>query len=85
MATATVEQREWKVVPDRKTITVVDQRSKTDYNLYEGTEVSGDVDTVLVRGTVVVDDDELRVEPGFGELVERAKFGEELHAAPATA
>src|SRR6185369_16511030 len=69
----------------RKTITVVDQHSKTDYNLYEGTEVSGDVDTVLVRGTVVVDDGELRVEPGFGEFVERAKFGEELHAAAATA
>ena len=62
----------------RKTITVANQRSKTDYNLYEGTEVSGDVDTVLVRGTVVVDDGELKVEPGFGEFVERAKFGEEL-------
>ena len=69
----------------RKTITVADQHSKTDYNLYEGTEVSGDVDTVLVRGTVVVDDGELRVEPGFGEFVERAKFGGELHAAAATA
>src|SRR6187399_1112522 len=65
----------------RKTITVADQHSKTDYNLYEGTEVSGDVDTVLVRGTVVVDDGELKVEPGFGEFVERAKFGEELHPA----
>ena len=69
----------------RKTITVADQHSKTDYNLYEGTEVSGDVDTVLVRGTVVVDDGELKVEPGFGEFVERAKFGEELHPAAATA
>ncbi|HET6600522.1 MAG TPA: hypothetical protein VFG57_01060, partial [Gaiella sp.] len=61
------------------------QHSKTDYNLYEGTEVSGDVDTVLVRGTVVVSDGELQVEPGFGEFVERAKFGEELHAAVARA
>ena len=69
----------------KKTITVADQHSKTDYNLYEGTEVTGDVDTVLVRGTVVVDDGELRVEPGFGEFLERAKFGEELHRAAATA
>src|SRR6476659_7154574 len=69
----------------RKLITAADQQSKTDYNLYEGTEVSGDVDTVLVRGTVVVDDGELRVEPGFGEFLERAKFGEEMHAAAATA
>jgi dihydropyrimidinase len=65
----------------RKTITAADQHSKTDYNLYEGTEVTGDVETVLIRGTVVVDDGELRVEPGFGEFVARAKFGEELRPA----
>ena len=47
--------------------------------------MSGDVDTVLVRGTVVVSDGSLEVEPGFGEFVERAKFGEELHPATATA
>ena len=69
----------------KKLITAADQHSKTDYNLYEGTEVTGDVDTVLVRGTVVVDDGELKVEPGFGEFVERAKFGEELHRAAAPA
>jgi dihydropyrimidinase len=65
----------------KKTITVADQHSKSDYNLYEGTEVTGDVETVLIRGTVVVDDGELRVEPGFGEFVARAKFGEELRPA----
>jgi dihydropyrimidinase len=64
-----------------KTITVADQHSKTDYNLYEGTAVNGDVETVLVRGTVVVDEGELRVEPGFGQFVARAKFGEELRPA----
>jgi dihydropyrimidinase len=40
----------------RKVITAAEQHSRTDYNLYEGTEVTGDVDTVLVRGTVVVAD-----------------------------
>ncbi len=69
----------------RKTITAAGQHSKTDYNLYEGTEVRGDVDTVLIRGTVVVDDGELRVEPGFGEYVARARFGEELSPAVARA
>src|SRR6478672_10461267 len=69
----------------RKTITVAGQHSKTDYNLYEGTEVTGDVDTVLIRGTVVVGDGELKVEPGFGEFVARAKFGEELRPAVARA
>jgi hypothetical protein len=47
--------------------------------------VTGDVETVLVRGTIVVDDGELRVEPGFGQYVERAKFGEELRPAAAPA
>jgi dihydropyrimidinase len=62
----------------KKTITAVGQHSKSDYNLYEGTEVTGDIDTVLVRGTIVVDGGELKVEPGFGQFVKRARFGEEL-------
>jgi dihydropyrimidinase len=62
----------------KKTITAADQHSKSDYNLYEGTKVTGDVETVLIRGTVVVDGGELKVEPGFGRFVERARFGEEL-------
>ncbi len=61
-----------------KTITASAQHSKSDYNLYEGTEVTGDVEMTLVRGTVVVQDGELKVEPGFGRFVERARFGEEL-------
>ena len=62
----------------KKTITAATQHSKSDYNLYEGTEVTGDIDTVLVRGTVVVDGGELKVEPGFGQFVARARFGETL-------
>jgi dihydropyrimidinase len=65
----------------QKTITAAGQHSKTDYNLYEGTEVTGDAETVLVRGTVVVDGGELQVEPGFGQFVARAKFGEQLRPA----
>ena len=64
----------------RTTLSAATQHSRSDYNLYEGTEVTGDVDTVLVRGTVVVDGGELKVEPGFGQFVRRARFGEELHA-----
>ena len=62
----------------RTTIAAATQHSKSDYNLYEGTEVVGDVETTLVRGTVVVDGGELRVEPGFGQYVARARFGEQL-------
>ena len=62
----------------KKTISAATQHSKSDYNLYEGTEVTGDVDVTLVRGTIVVQDGELKVEPGFGQFVKRARFGEEL-------
>jgi dihydropyrimidinase len=62
----------------KKTISAAGQHSKSDYNLYEGTQVTGDIDTVLVRGTVVVEGGELKVEPGFGQFVKRARFGEEL-------
>ena len=34
----------------RHTITAANQQSRSDYNLYEGTEVVGDVETVLLRG-----------------------------------
>ncbi len=61
-----------------KTITAASQMSKTDYNLYEGTEVVGDVDTVLLRGEVIVDGGELVGKPGYGEFVPRARFGQAL-------
>ena len=57
--------------PNRKTtISAATQHSKSDYNLFEGTEVTGDVDVTLIRGTIVVEDGELKVEPGFGQFVE---------------
>jgi hypothetical protein len=33
---------------------------------------------VLVRGTIVVEGDELKVEPGHGRFVKRARVGELL-------
>ncbi len=34
--------------------------------------------TVLLRGNVIVEDGEVVGEPGVGQFVRRAKFGEEL-------
>jgi dihydropyrimidinase len=67
------------------TITAANQRSKTDYNLYEGTEVTGSPETVLLRGHVLVENDELVAQPGIGQFVARAKFGEELRPAKTAA
>src|SRR5688500_8703907 len=67
------------------TITAANQQSKTDYNLYEGPEVVGDVETVLLRGQVIVDGGEVVATPGVGRFIPRAKFGEQLAAAGASA
>src|SRR5207248_2436294 len=66
-------------------ISAANQHSKTDYNLYEGTEVTGTPEVVLLRGHVLVEGDELVAEPGIGQFVKRARFGEELKPERATA
>src|SRR5881398_2920207 len=72
--------------PERKvTIEAATQRSRSDYNLYEGTEVTGSPEVVLLRGNVLVEGDQLVAQPGIGQFVARAKFGEELKAKTAVA
>jgi len=60
------------------TISASTHHSKSDYNLFEGTEVTGVPEVVLLRGQVLVEDGELVASPGVGQFVARAKFGEEL-------
>src|SRR5207302_365518 len=62
----------------RVTISAATHHSKTDYNLYEGTEVTGSPEVVLLRGNVLVEDGELIAQRGLGQFVARAKFGQEL-------
>jgi dihydropyrimidinase len=70
--------------PNRKhLITATHQRSRSDYNLYEGTEVTGTPDVVLLRGNILVENDELVASAGIGRFVRRAKFGEELKGSAA--
>jgi dihydropyrimidinase len=65
--------------PNRKhTISASTHHSKTDYNLYERTEVTGTPEIVLLRGQVLVEGDRLVAEPGIGQFVRRARFGEQL-------
>jgi dihydropyrimidinase len=63
---------------NRHTISVERHHSNIDYNLYEGTEVVGAPEVVLVRGQVVVENGELVGEPGTGQFVKRARFGQNL-------
>ena len=67
----------------RETISAASQHTKCDYSLYEGTEVVGAPELVLLRGTVLVENGELVATPGVGRFVRRARFGEALPAAGA--
>src|ERR671931_44595 len=50
--------------PSKKvTISASGHHSKCDYNLFEGTEVTGSADVVLLRGNVLVENDELVASP----------------------
>src|SRR5216110_1843735 len=64
----------------RVTISAATHDSKSDYNLFEGTEVTGAPQVVLLRGRALVEGDELVGQPGGGEFIRRAKFGQELRA-----
>ena len=60
------------------TISAETNHSNVNYNLFEGTQVRGAPEVVLVRGQVIVEGDELVGQPGAGQFVKRARFGEEL-------
>src|SRR5215210_3078636 len=62
----------------KHTISAKTHHSKADYSLFEGTKVTGTPEVVLLRGNVLVENDELVASPGIGQFVRRAKFGEEL-------
>ena len=63
------------------TISAATHHSRSDYNLYEGTEVTGTPELVLLRGHVLVENGELVAKPGIGQFIKRARFGEELKPA----
>src|SRR5213595_2812445 len=72
--------------PERtETLSAATHHSTCDYSLYEGTEVVGGPETVLLRGNVLVEDGELVGTPGLGRFVRRARFGEPLEADAAIA
>jgi dihydropyrimidinase len=58
------------------TISAATHHSNIDYNLFEGEEVIGAPEVVMLRGQVIVDGDELVAQPGAGRFVKRARFGD---------
>ena len=65
----------------KSTMSVKTHHSTCDYNLFEGTEVTGMPEMLISRGKVIVDGDELTAEAaGHGEFVKRSAFNERLSA-----
>jgi len=65
--------------PEKKlTLSASTHHSKADYNLFEGTEVTGTPEIVIRRGEILVENGELVARPGSGRFIPRARVGEEL-------
>ena len=55
------------------TLSAKTHHMNVDYSGYEGWEVKGKVKTVLLRGQVVIDNNECKVSKGYGQFVKRNK------------
>jgi dihydropyrimidinase len=58
---------------EKHTISVNTHHMNCDYSGYEGFEVTGKCKTIILRGKVVVDNNKLLVEKGFGKFIKRNK------------
>lgn len=60
--------------PEKKhTISVDTHHMNCDYSGYEGWEVTGKTETVLLRGEVAIENGECRIDSGFGQFIPRGK------------
>ena len=58
---------------EKHTLSANTHHMNVDYSGYEGWEVTGKVKTVLLRGQVVIDNNECKVSKGYGQFVKRNK------------
>lgn len=60
--------------PDGKhTLSAKTHHMNVDYSGYEGRELTGKVKTVLLRGTVAINDNECLIQKGYGQFIKRSK------------
>jgi dihydropyrimidinase len=56
---------------EKHTISAKTHHHNCDYSGYEGWQVTGKCKTVIVRGTIAVDDNDIKVNKGFGQFIKR--------------
>jgi dihydropyrimidinase len=58
---------------EKHTLSAKTHHMNVDYSGYEGWELTGKVKTVLLRGQVVIDNNECKASKGYGQFVKRNK------------
>ena len=58
---------------EKHTLSAKTHHMNVDYSGYEGWQLTGKVKTVLLRGKVVIDNNECKVSKGYGQFVKRNK------------
>ncbi|GJM36387.1 MAG: dihydropyrimidinase [Saprospiraceae bacterium] len=60
--------------PNKKhQISVKTHHMNVDYSAYEGWELTGKCETILLRGKVAIENGDCHLEPGFGQFIARGK------------
>jgi dihydropyrimidinase len=61
--------------PDTKhTLSATTHHHHCDYSAYEGHEVTGKAETVVLRGSVAIDKGSVKIQKGYGEFIKRSKL-----------
>jgi len=63
---------------EKHTMSAATHHMRCDYSAYEGMEVTGKTKTVVLRGTVAIEDGKALVGKGFGKYISRATYNSEL-------
>ena len=61
--------------PGKKhTLSANSHHMNVDYSAYEGWEVTGKVEQVILRGKLAIDEGDVKIDKGYGEFVKRSKI-----------
>lgn len=61
---------------EKHTLSAATHHMNVDYSGYEGWEVTGKVKTVLLRGAVAIENNECKIDKGFGKFIKRSKVSQ---------
>jgi dihydropyrimidinase len=60
---------------EKHTLSSKTHHMNVDYSAYEGWKLQGKTKTVIMRGEVAIENNKLRIKPGYGNFIKRNKVG----------